>query len=293
MGLRKKTYKDNEPLTEQTIQMRLNRFLASWKYNVDGLYVFGWESDKLIWTRSGYIYEFEIKISRADYKNDFKNKKEKHIILKGPTEQEKYMPHFYQSYEWNKQNYKSFEEYVSKSGPESNDLIANRRKPNYFYYTVPEGLIRPEEVPEYAGLLWIRMEDGHDGGIIIKKKAPMLHKTKYKDAELNLAEKFWYNWQADRELRRQAQKERDDARKALETELAVRHQEETYESLKQKYSVVSKECNDYKDAYYQASRDQGINRMIIRKLRQMLKQLQPKFDYEKLERQCELCYGIK
>ena len=61
-----------EELTEQSIQKRLNHFFASWKYNVDGLFVFSWESDKLLWTKAGYIYEFEIKISRSDFKADFK-----------------------------------------------------------------------------------------------------------------------------------------------------------------------------------------------------------------------------
>ena len=87
MGVRRNIAKTkSEPLTEQSIQQRLNHFFASWKYNVDGLYVFQWESDKLIWTKSGYIYEFEIKISRSDFKNDFKHKKEKHIILQGESE---------------------------------------------------------------------------------------------------------------------------------------------------------------------------------------------------------------
>ncbi len=64
----------DKTLTEQKIQRVLNKFMASPKYKVDGLFVFRWESDKLLWTKSGYIYEFEIKISRADYKNDFKHK---------------------------------------------------------------------------------------------------------------------------------------------------------------------------------------------------------------------------
>ena len=82
MGTRKSSAPVNsEPLTEQKIQRRLNGFFASWKYNVDGLFVFGWESDKLIWTKAGYIYEFEVKISRADYMNDFRHKVEKHLLL--------------------------------------------------------------------------------------------------------------------------------------------------------------------------------------------------------------------
>jgi hypothetical protein len=68
-------------LTEQKIQRVLGGFIASPKYRVDGLFVFGWESDKLIWTKAGYIYEFEIKISRSDYLNDFRHKVEKHLLL--------------------------------------------------------------------------------------------------------------------------------------------------------------------------------------------------------------------
>ena len=63
--------------TEENIQFALNNFFTpnSVKYAIDGQYVFEWESDKLIMMRtSGLVYEFEIKISKADFKNDFKNK---------------------------------------------------------------------------------------------------------------------------------------------------------------------------------------------------------------------------
>jgi hypothetical protein len=190
--LRKQTPVKSEPLTEQSIQRRLNHVFASWKYNVDGLFVFEWESDKLIWTKTGYIYEFEIKISRADFKNDFKNKKEKHIILKGPTEEERFMPSFYQSYEWNKHLYNSIDDCKARIKPGDSHLIESHKKPNYFYYAVPEGLIQPEEVPEYAGLIYILKEYRYERqSYVIVKKAPCLHKQKYKDGELNLAEKFW------------------------------------------------------------------------------------------------------
>ena len=36
---------------------------------------------------------------------------------------------------------------------------------NFFYYACPEGLINPEEVPEYAGLLW-----AYDNGTVRRKK---------------------------------------------------------------------------------------------------------------------------
>ena len=278
----------NEPLTEQSIQRRLNHFFASWKYNVDGLYVFEWESDKLIWTKSGYIYEFEIKISRNDFKNDFKNKKDKHIILKGPTEEERFMPAFYQSYEWNKRFYKSIDDCKARIKPGDSHLIESHKKPNYFYYAVPEGMIQPEEVPPYAGLVWMAKEYRYCGGIIIKKKAPMLHKTKYTDGELNLAEKFWYNWQSDRRLRDEAWRNVEDLRQQMREELESKGQEMTYKQME----IRLKNILDYQQKYYEICRDQNINRMIIRKIRHELKQLNPDFDYEALEKQCEKCFGI-
>ena len=85
MGIRHTIKKEDKDFkfSEGFIQESLSRFFSpnSVKYDLDGLYVFDWESDKLLETRSGYIYEFEIKISKADFKNDFKHKKEKHIIL--------------------------------------------------------------------------------------------------------------------------------------------------------------------------------------------------------------------
>ena len=85
--------------TEENIQFALNNYFTpnSVKYAIDGQYVFEWESDKLIMMRtSGLIYEFEIKISKADFKNDFKNKQRKHTILEG---KEEYVPEYYEKIE--------------------------------------------------------------------------------------------------------------------------------------------------------------------------------------------------
>lgn len=67
MGVRKKTR--GEYFDEGRIQRCLNGAISesATKYRMDGLYVFAWESDKLIITKSGYTYEFEVKISRSDF----------------------------------------------------------------------------------------------------------------------------------------------------------------------------------------------------------------------------------
>lgn len=91
--------------------------------------------DILIITKSRLAIDIEVKISRADFKADFK-KEIKHLYLK------------------------------DKLGRES-----------YFYYAVPKGLVSVEEVPTYAGLIYV------DGEIIeIVKKAPLLSKEKIDDS---------------------------------------------------------------------------------------------------------------
>ena len=150
--------------SEESIQKALRYgFLSpsSVKYFTENLNVFDWESDVIKFTKSGYVYEFEIKISKADFKNDFKHKKKKHILLE-----------------------------------DSNNEVKNR--PNYFYYVVPDGLISVEDIPEYAGLLYINSITVGNGApyhqFIEVKKAPSLHKNKFDFEKSNLMDKFYYNY---------------------------------------------------------------------------------------------------
>lgn len=278
-----------EPLTEQSIQRRLDKFFASWKYNVDGLYVFEWESDKLIWTKAGYIYEFEIKISRADFRNDFKHKKDKHIILQGPTAGEQLMPRFYESYEWNKRNYASIEDYKARLKPTDGYYIANHKKPNFFYYAVPEGMIRPDEVPEYAGLVYVPETLG---SLRIVRKAPQLHKEKYKDSELNLGEKFYYNWQSDRRLRLEAQRECADVRKLLKEEIASKGQQMTYRQMELKLKLAEDDAEHWKKEYGRVVRDNVANNAERKRLRKIIRDMDPDFDFKPVEDEVDKIYGL-
>ena len=124
MGIKRKQTPllTKEQVTEQLLQLHLRSWKSNPKYIVENLYVFGWESDMLIMTRSGYWYEVECKISLADFKNDFTHKWQKHELLK--TEEK-------------------------------------HRRPNYFYYCVPwylSGKVLPL-LPDYAGLI-VLTEDG-------------------------------------------------------------------------------------------------------------------------------------
>ena len=144
------------------------------KYRTENLSIYAWESDSLAVTKSGYVYEYEIKISRADFKNDFKHKKMKHQLLEGT-----YVITGFET--------------VGDGKMRLND------RPNYFFYVVPEGLITVEEVPDYAGLIYIKPIYNYDGTIrwyntVVVKEAPKLHKDKIDEVHLKLVEKFYYNY---------------------------------------------------------------------------------------------------
>ena len=127
-------------MTEKYIQRRLYlEFIDKRKHKCcsPNVYIFDWECDLVTINRNNYIYEFEIKSNKWDYINDFK-KTEKH---------------------------KSFKRLVSKSG-----------LPNYFYYVCPKDLIKLEDIPEYAGLIYIDKEYNRVNEI---KKAPILHKNEF------------------------------------------------------------------------------------------------------------------
>lgn len=115
------------------------------------------ECDVLRITGSGMTYEYEIKISRSDFRADFK-KIYKHEVLQGKLKNEvKYS-------EWYKADID--EEWLN----ENNGSVG---RTSYFYYCCPTNLIKESEVPKYAGLIYV------EGDCMeIVKKAPRLHSFK-------------------------------------------------------------------------------------------------------------------
>lgn len=149
MGVRHKT----GPVrwTEKLMQQKLQNYRTTARYVLQNLYVFGWESDILFLSRTGFWTEIEIKISRADFKADLKNKAGKHSALADPSVM---------------------------------------TKPNQFFYAVPEGLVTPEEIPEYAGLLTVGQQWQSARTV---KPAPWLHRQKTSPESLGLTDKFYFN----------------------------------------------------------------------------------------------------
>lgn len=137
--------------TEQSMLKAVHNYFSNdYKYCLKNSFVFryDWESDYFCVNREGYSFEIEVKISKSDFKSDFKKEKHKLFVDK---------------------NYKSV-------------------LPNKFYYAIPKGLIKLEDLPSYAGLIVV---DGSHAKI--EKRAPFLHKKKF-DFRKILCDKFYYNW---------------------------------------------------------------------------------------------------
>jgi len=108
------------------------------------------ECDVISISKSNYIYEYEVKISKSDFKADFKKEKHK-LMLEGIGVKERLIK-------------------------ENNNMVRDiwYLTPNYFYFVVPENLIPIEDIPQYAGLIYMNEKQEFE----TIKKAPLIHKEK-------------------------------------------------------------------------------------------------------------------
>ena len=108
------------------------------------------ESDVISISKSDYIYEYEVKISKSDFKADFKKEKHK-LMLEGVGVKERLIK-------------------------ENNNMVRDiwYLTPNYFYFVVPENLLPIEDIPQYAGLIYMNEKQEFE----TIKKAPLIHKEK-------------------------------------------------------------------------------------------------------------------
>lgn len=145
-------------MTEKSIIKILEyKYMKLAKYMLANSFIFKWESDFFVLNKNGYCVEFEIKISRSDFKND-KKKIKKHILLENKSD-------------------------LSRS------KIKQEILPNKFYYVVPNNLISLEEIPQYAGLIYIN----DNNSLRTIKEAPFIHKDKL-NLDKILCKKFYWNW---------------------------------------------------------------------------------------------------
>ena len=137
---------------------------------------FYWEVDLIAITKARYVHEYEIKVTHADFKSDFKKKK--HFSIND----------------------------AYKKRIHENRL---RRMPNYFWYVAPL-LAFPMCVPDYAGLIEV-VPNNYGLALHEIKKPKLLHRNKIskkgiKAITRSLMFKYWNvarerdNWKIQKDL---------------------------------------------------------------------------------------------
>lgn len=161
------------------ITKRLLVHYISHAYKFANVYFFKNESDLLTFSRSGYTYDFEIKVSRSDFNADFK--KPRHAIMKAamkgkelavvPTgNNQKWICTFRTTFLGETRDRRERPGYCGINIKNVKESIANR-----FFFVVPWDMVSIEEIPDYAGLIYV----SEDGWVKKIKDAPLLHKLKH------------------------------------------------------------------------------------------------------------------
>lgn len=118
-----------------------------------------WECDVFELTKSGYFREYEVKVSRADFFADAGKTRETWLGPRrfGPT----------------------------VLGKHSLLAVGNGSGPVAFYYVTPVGLLQPDELPPWAGLIELIENPPYQGIVTLREKettpAPRLHREKVAD----------------------------------------------------------------------------------------------------------------
>ena len=102
---------------------------------------------------SGFVYEYEIKTSRADFKNDFKKSR----IVK----------------------------FSNKEGDNTEiwkheEIEKGSYKANKFFFVVPDGMVKVEEVPENCGLIYYDAKGFQKFKVV--KNAKIIHRIKFDES---------------------------------------------------------------------------------------------------------------
>ncbi len=132
-------------VTESEIQQALLQTLSG-VLLCNTQFMMGGEQDVIQVTPSWYINEFEIKISRKDYKADFHKK----------------------ASFWSRNRYFSVKKHDLLSG-EVPPPVSNVVLPRRFTFVLPSDLASQVDIPEYAGLIVYNGES-----CSVEKKAPVL-----------------------------------------------------------------------------------------------------------------------
>jgi|SRR6185437_4812348 len=208
------------------INKMLYHLFCNYDYRLHNSFIYNWESDFFAVSGSGYCVEVEVKISRGDYFRDFEKEKHKMFqafidkkpfyinhgdtkgdrILRVRTGKLRGVDDYADQHRWRwrtrhngkmgfwvNDNTRAFIEwdyedlYAPASWVQFHE-VGKKKCPNQLYFACPEGLIKPDEIPPYAGLIYCK-----DDAVYVKR-APYLHKNK-QNMTGELLSKFYNLWQ--------------------------------------------------------------------------------------------------
>lgn len=138
-----------------------------------------WECDVFEATEAGYFREYEVKVSRADFLKDAA--KARTVYANEPV------PEAERQHPWQRTRL------VERRGDGKHELLAagDPRGPSRFWFVTPTGLLKPEEVPEWAGLIEV---DQRKARLVERevRKAPRRHGEKIEAARYEHAKGVCY-----------------------------------------------------------------------------------------------------
>lgn len=169
-------------MTERDIQDQLRYLFSTHDYRLCNAYLFSWESDFFAISKSGYSVEVEVKISKADFRKDFTHKEGKHDLF-CKRKSLAFISNKYETFGYGMKDCDG--KWFQPKYTMITWTVPCERLPNKFYYACQEGLIKPDDVPEYAGLIY---SQNHYCTIV--KQAPFVHKVKRKFTEVLLSKYY-------------------------------------------------------------------------------------------------------
>ena len=149
------------------------------------------EADMFAIRKSGLCDEFEVKISRSDFLNDAK----KIVQVRAPEARQPNSDNFLQDLAF-QQQYPNWYKEAKLVAPwqklKYDALRKGEMATNNFWYAVPSDLVSTDEIPDFAGLIYVE----ESGVLRIIKHPVKLHNRKLTDCQKykyakKLAYRFW------------------------------------------------------------------------------------------------------
>lgn len=172
------------PKTEGAIQDALyHRVGLGLKHTIvlPNVHFWGWESDLVSVSKAGYAYEYEIKVSRADFLAEKRAVERARVYAQDPGSKPGHLDAKGERDRLLAGDLDCPSLHLPGKVTEKKRQRLERSRPARFWYVTTPGVVESvDEVPEYAG--WMEIESPKGKGMVYKD-APLLHRHKLTAAD--------------------------------------------------------------------------------------------------------------